>query len=198
MTAGLIVGIGGTQRAGSSSEAAMRVALDEAARAGFQVRAFCAEHLDLPLYDPGEVVRQPAAAELVEAVRAADGVILSSPGYHGTISGMVKNAIDYIEDLAKDERRVYLDGLPVGCIAVAYGWQAAVNTLTALRDVAHALRGMPTPYGAAINASGSVFAGGQCTDDGVRTSLEMVGRQVAHLALRLRGPTVAAPADATV
>jgi FMN reductase len=191
MGSGLIVGIGGTQRAGSSSEAALRVALDEAARAGFEVRAFCAQDLDLPLYDPGVVTRTPAAAELVAAVRAADGVIMSSPGYHGTISGMVKNALDYTEDLAKDEERVYLDGLPVGCIAVAYGWQAAVNTLNALRDVAHALRGMPTPYGAAVNASDKVFAGGECIDDGVRASLEMVGRQVADLARRL---AVVAPA----
>jgi FMN reductase len=185
MGGGLIVGIGGTLRAGSSSEAALRVALDEAARAGFEVRALCAEQLDLPLYNPGEAARTPAAAELVAAVRAADGVILSSPGYHGTISGMVKNAIDYIEDLVNDEARVYLDGLPVGCIAVAYGWQAAVNTLAALRDVTHALRGMPTPYGAAINASGSVFVDGQCTDDAVRGGLELVGRQVAGLARQL-------------
>jgi FMN reductase len=98
---------------------------------------------------------------------------------------MVKNAIDYIEDLVNDEARVYLDGLPVGCIAVAYGWQAAVNTLAALRDVTHALRGMPTPYGAAINASGSVFVDGQCTDDAVRGGLELVGRQVAGLARQL-------------
>lgn len=187
MTGGpLIVGVGGTQRSGSSSEAALRTALAAAAAAGCEVECFAAERLDLPLYNPGDAQRTPAAEALVDSLRRASGVILASPGYHGTISGMVKNAIDYIEDTVDDDARTYLDGVPVGCIAVAFGWQAAVNTLTALRDVVHALRGFPTPYGAAINARASPFDDGQCADDAVRAGLLTVGDQVASFALRLR------------
>jgi FMN reductase len=186
-----IVGLGGTQRSGSSSEAALRTALTAARDAGCEVECFSAERLELPLYNPGDSRRTPAAEALVESLRRASGVILASPGYHGTISGMVKNAIDYVEDMVHDETRTYLDGLPVGCIAVAYGWQAAVNTLTALRDVVHALRGFPTPYGAAINASTSPFDGGQCTDDAVRAGLMTVGDQVASFALRLQATAAA-------
>jgi hypothetical protein len=39
--------------------------------------------------------------------------IVGSPGYHGAISGLVKNALDYIEDLREDPR-VYLDNTPWG------------------------------------------------------------------------------------
>lgn len=85
-------------------------------------------------------------------MRRADGLLIASPGYHGTVSGMIKNALDYIADL-HDEERVYLDGLPVGCIAVAHGWQAAVSTLHNLRVAVHALRGWPTPLGAALNTA---------------------------------------------
>ena len=46
----------------------------------------------------------------------------------GGISGLVKNALDYIEDMREDSR-VYLDNKPWGCISCAYGWQAAVGTL---------------------------------------------------------------------
>ena len=41
------------------------------------------------------------------AYRWADGLLVASPGYHGGISGMMKNALDYVEDLRADER-VYL------------------------------------------------------------------------------------------
>ena len=73
----------------------------------------------LPHYRPGAEHGEPCG-DYIEAIRSADGVIIASPGYHGSVSGLVKNAIDYIEETARDER-VYLDGLPVGLIVTAYG-----------------------------------------------------------------------------
>lgn len=184
----LIVGVGGTLRAGSSSEAALRVALEEAADRGADVECFSAERLQLPLYNPDELARTPAAGELVDAFRAADGIIIASPGYHGTVSGLVKNALDYVEDLVADPVRPYFDGLPVGCIGVAYGWQGAVNTLNTLREIVHALRGWPTPYGAAVNAAEGAFREGACADRATGECLSRVGSQVADFALSARQP----------
>ena len=45
-------------------------------------------------------------------------VVIASPGYHGTVSGLVKNSLDYLEVLREDDRP-YLDGRAVGVIAVA-------------------------------------------------------------------------------
>lgn len=176
-----IVGIGGTQRPGSSSETALRVALEAASTRGATIECFAGPDLELPLYNPVLPDRTEEAGALIEAVRNADGFILASPGYHGTVSGLVKNALDYVEDTVKDDRP-YFDGRPVGLIAVAYGWQGAANTLRTLRDITHALRGIPTPYGAALNSSMPLFANGVCTDEGARESLERIGRQVADLA----------------
>jgi FMN reductase len=177
-----IVGIGGTTTPDSSTEQALTVALEAAREAGARTVQFGAlELVALPHYDPA---RQPLSAEgarLVEAVRAADGLILASPGYHGTISGLVKNAIDYIEETAKDPR-VYLDGLPIGLIATAYGWQATGGALSALRMIAHALRGWPTPLGVTINTSAKIFRDGACLDGGVRGQLQTVARQVVQFA----------------
>jgi FMN reductase len=47
-------------------------------------------------------------AELVEAVRGADGIIIAAPGYHGTVSGLVKNALDYLEDLAATRGPIWM------------------------------------------------------------------------------------------
>jgi FMN reductase len=147
-----IVGMGGTVRTNSSTERALRLALGAAEKLGCRTLLISGTDIDLPNYRPEVRERIPTAERLVAAIREADGVIIGSPGYHGGISGLVKNALDYLEDLSKD-KRPYLDGRPVGCIATAAGWQGAVATLDALRNVVHALRGWPTPIGIAINTA---------------------------------------------
>lgn len=186
-----IVGIGGTTSPGSSTERALQVALRAAEAAGARVRLFDGPSLaSLPHYAPGVVGATGGGRELVEAVRAADGLIIASPGYHGSISGLVKNGIDYLEETARDER-VYLDGLPVGLIVTAYGWQATGSTLATLRSIVHALRGWPTPLGAGIKAASGMFTPEGCTDAGATQQLELVGRQVVEFArLRQRVPSI--------
>lgn len=187
-----IVGIGGTSSRNSSTECALRIALSAVAEAGGATRLFDGAFLTrLPHFDPEAAAGSPEAAELIQAVRSANGLILASPGYHGSISGLVKNAIDYLEETRGDPRP-YLDGLPVGVIATAYGWQATVSTLAALRSVVHALRGWPTPFGAAVRSETGLFAADRCSDPGVQAQLQMVGRQVVDFArLRTRGPSAA-------
>lgn len=136
----------------------------------------------LPIYDTESTDRTDAARQFVEQARLADGVLVASPGYHGGISGMMKNALDYLEDLAGDERP-YLDGRAVGCIAVAYGWQATVSTLHQLRQVVHALRGWPTPLGAVVNAQHTAIdIAGTSADEATLETLRTVGRQVVQFA----------------
>jgi FMN reductase len=185
----LIVGFGGTANPGSSTEQALKLALAAAESAGAETRLFGSDFLTaLPHYMTGAA--PPAALDFVDAVRAADGVIIASPGYHGSISGLVKNAIDYLEETARDER-VYLDGIPAGLIATAYGWQATGSTLATLRSIVHALRGWPTPLGAAINSSGGIFRDGICSDPAAANQLNLVGRQVHQFArLRMSDPSV--------
>jgi FMN reductase len=143
----LIVGIGGTARADSATEDALRAALSAAEALGATTRLFGGSALlAQPLYDQHNHEGSKARAELVEAVRAADGLIISSPGYHGSISGLVKNALDGLEDL-RDDVRPYLEGRAVGLIVTADGPQAGGSTLAAMRSIVHALRGWPTPLG---------------------------------------------------
>ena len=145
--------------------------------------------LRLPVYEADPSARIDVARELVRSVAAADGLIIASPGYHGGISGLVKNALDYVEDLRTDSRP-YLDGRAVGCISTAAGWQAAGSTLQALRAVVHALRGWPTPLGVAINSELPVWsADGTPADHGLVNQLEIVTGQVVEFARRWRGPT---------
>jgi FMN reductase len=152
----LIVGIGGTTRAASSCEKALRCALARAKDRGADVELLTGAALDLPMYAPDDPVRTDKAQHFISALRRAHGLIVASPGYHGSISGLIKNALDYTEDMSRDEMP-YLEGRSVGLIACASGWQATGTTLTTLRFVIHALRGWPTPLGVAINSNEAPF-----------------------------------------
>jgi FMN reductase len=173
-----IVAVGGTLRPGSTTEKAMQHVLNAADRAGARTRLISGPALQLPMYEPDNPERTDAARDLVAQLALADGIILGSPGYHGSISGLVKNALDYAEDLRGD-RRPYFSGRAVGCIATGGGWPGAVNTLGALRDIVHALRGWPTPLGAAINSSERVFDDdGQCVVPRVSQMLDLIAAEV--------------------
>jgi FMN reductase len=180
-----IVGIGGTTVSPSSTERALRIALDAAAAEGAEVRMFGGAFLArLPLYTPKAAALSAEEADFVDAVRCADGLIVASPGYHGSVSGLIKNALDLLEETAGDAR-VYLTGMPVGLIATAYGWQATGGTIAALRAIVHALRGWPTPMAAAVNSSVSRFDGeGGCGDPAVNAQLALVGQQVVEFLRR--------------
>jgi FMN reductase len=183
----LVVGIGGTTRAGSSTEKALRFALKAAVEAGAETELMGPADLQLPMYAPEFPDRTPQALRLVELLRRADGIIVGSPGYHGGISGLVKNALDYVEDMRGDAR-VYFDGRAVGCVVTAAGYQAAVGTLGALRQVVHALRGWPTPVGVAINTAEPAFdAAGQPVQKSVADQLTLMAHQVVAFAEAWKG-----------
>ena len=178
----VIVALGGSTRAFSTSEAALRIAADGASSAGADLEGLGGSDLMLPIYDPDASTRVPEAEHLLDLVRRADGLIVVSPGYHGGLSGLVKNALDYLEDLRDDTGRgAYLHGCAVGCIAVAHGWQAAVGTLHQLRQVVHALRGWPTPFGAVVNSS-EVRLDDPGAAPAAVEQLHLVGHQVAEFA----------------
>lgn len=177
-----VLGIGGTTRVNSSTEKALRVSLKAAEAEGAETLLLGGADLQLPLYAPEDPERSPVALRLLSEVKRADGVVIGSPGYHGNVSGLLKNALDYLEDLGSADPP-YLDRRAVGCVATGAGWQGTVTALIALRGIVHALRGWPTPMGAAINTAGTVFdADGNCIDESAKFQLELVGQQVVEFA----------------
>lgn len=178
----LIVGIGGTTQATSSSERAARVVLRHAEALGAETRMFAGVDLIIPIYDYTTKERDPKAIELVDTLRKARGLVLSSPSYHGLVSGHIKNALDYTEDMRED-KKPYLSGRVVGCIGCGAGDQGANSTLNSLRMMVHALRGWPTSMGAAINTSQPVFdSEGNCTNPKIEAGLKLIAEQMVRFA----------------
>lgn len=178
-----VVGIGGTTRAGSTSEKALRFTLRVCEQEGASTRSFGAEELvRLPHFAPEGPERDDVARALVEELRRADCIVIASPGYHGSVSGLVKNALDYTEDMREDPRPYFAERA-VGLIAAGAGWQAAVTTLEALRAIVHALRGWATPLGAAINSTQPSFGpDGEPADERIALQLTTVAQEVVAFA----------------
>ena len=117
-----IVGLGGSLASASKSRAALQRALDGATAAGAETRSLDLRELALPMYNPDDDEPNEAAAHLIESCYAANGLVWSSPLYQGTISGSLKNALDWLHLLGPRDPP-YLHDKVIGLISAAGGTQ---------------------------------------------------------------------------
>jgi FMN reductase len=179
-----IVGVGGSLGRASTSLAALKIALDETRKLGADTELLDIRELNLPLFVPGQKDAPEPARKLAESVRRADGFIWSAPTYHGTVSGSFKNAIDWLQLLAKAEPP-YLTDKPVGLIATAGGVDA-LHAINSMELMVRALRGITVSYSASIPQAWSLFTEGKLMHDRTESQIRHVGREVLRLAKRLK------------
>jgi FMN reductase len=118
-------------------------------------------------------------------MRGADALLLSTAAYHGTLAGVTKNALDFAQFLARDERP-YLQDRVVGLISTAGGGMAAVNAIGAMVNAVHALRGVAAPLSVPVTQSWKAFdEEGIIRDEGVARRLESLGWIVVEMATKL-------------
>ena len=175
-----IIGLGGSMAEGSTSLAALRIALDGAAAAGATVQIFDIREMNLPMYTPG-IEAPEIARELAEAACSSQGMIWSSPLYHGTISGSFKNAIDWL-DLLRVQDPPFLTDKIIGLISTAGGMQGlqAVNTM---EFTVRSLRAWAVPLVMPISQAWKAFdeVGNPLNDD-IAKQLHTLGREVVRAA----------------
>ena len=178
-----LVGLGGSLDGSSASLFALRLALQSAQAAGASTTLLDLRDLDLPLYAWGQA--PPAGAvRLVDAVKAADGLVWASPLYHGTVSGAFKNAVDWLELLSGHDPP-YLTHKAVGLICTAGGHHGlqAINTM---EYMVRSLRGVTCPLVVPIAEAHRAFdAEGQAVQERVGQQLAQLGREVTILAGKL-------------
>jgi len=182
-----IVGIGGSHSNFSASLYALRIALNAAQTGGALVQVFDVDTLNLPMYDTRrkEADIPVRAKQFAQQVHEADGIILASPLYHGTVSGGFKNTIDWLELLSAYEPK-YLTNKAVGLIATAGGSQGlqAINTM---EFIVRALRGFTVPLTVPIAQAWNVFdADGRLKNDALQQQLVNLGNEVLLSAKALR------------
>jgi NAD(P)H-dependent FMN reductase len=143
-----VVFLSGTLRNGSKADQLARWCAQQCREGTTTI--FTGTELEFPFYRMPNGRRGAQIQRYLTALATADGIVVISPVYHGTVSGLLKNALDYVNDLA-DDRRPFLEGRPIGCVALAEGDQGAASTIATLRTIAHALRGWPTPLGVTLS-----------------------------------------------
>lgn len=177
-----VVGLGGSLARVSRSRAALQVALDGVASAGARTQLLDLRELDLPMFSP-EDEPTPAVGKLIETCHAADGMLWSSPLYQGTISGALKNALDWLR-LLQDREPPFLHDKVVGLISAAGGTHGlqAINTM---EFATRALRAWAVPYVVPVASAARVFdEAGTIQDRTVESQLRMLGGEVVRVAER--------------
>jgi FMN reductase len=175
----LVVGLGGSLAEHSTSLSALEIALEGAREAGARVDLLDIRELALPFYDPAIKTLPASVTRLCKLVGDADGLVWSSPLYHGTISGAFKNALDWLQ-LLSDRQPPYLTDKVVGLISTAGGVQGlqAVNTM---EFVVRALRGWAVPLVLPIAQAWKAFdETGKAHDPKLAEQLRALGREVAR------------------
>lgn len=173
----LVVGICGSLREGSHTRDALKIALEGAEEGGAQTQLIDLRDYNLPFCDgKDDRVDRPDVKRLREVVRPAQGVILATPEYHGSLSGILKNSLDLMG--FKE-----FEGKMVGLVGVSGGRLGAAGGLDALRQVGRALRAWVVPMQASIPEADQAFGpDGRLKDRRQEERLKEVGRQVAQFA----------------
>lgn len=182
-----ILGIGGSTRLGSKSLIALEIALRLAEEAGAEPVLADVRALDLPVFDPDRPRSEypPTLDWLLDEAWRADGYLLCSPTYHGTVAGGVKNVLDSLE-LLGDSVPPYFGGKPVGLLAL--GGASAMNTINALYHATRALNGLALPTLVVVPGGAVDPQTREVIDAAVRGRLAALAGEAVDLAWRLRRP----------
>jgi FMN reductase len=179
-----VVGLGGSLRVGSTSLTALRTALEGASAAGVDTELLALRDLGLPLYTTEHPILE-AAHRLVDTVIGAEAMIWSSPTYQGSVSGALKNALDWLILLA-DHEPPYLTNKPIGLIATAGGVQG-LQAINAMEFSVRALRGWAVPLVLPVALASQVFdVEGRLTNEAMADQLRALGGEVARAAYQFR------------
>ncbi|WP_436902134.1 NADPH-dependent FMN reductase [Halovenus halobia] len=168
-----VAGLCGSLRDASYTRVALGHALDEAAAVGATTTLIDLREYELPVFDPDD--RDAGDADrLQKALRDADSIILGSPMYHGSYSGVLKNALDYS---GFDE----FESTTVGLLGIA-GGGFPTGTVEHLRSVCRALNAWVLPHQAVVPNASSQFEDGEFVDEKMAERVAVLGQRTVEYA----------------
>jgi FMN reductase len=176
-----IVGIGGSLRRDSYSQIALNVAASRVEALGAEMEVLDLRLLQLPFCNgEDEYPDYPDVERLQQTVKQADGLILSTPEYHGSVSGVLKNALD----LMSFEQ---LDGKVTGLISVL-GGQPNSNALNDLRIIMRWVHGWVIPEQIAVGQAWKAFdPEGKLLDEKLSQRFDSFAQSLVENTRKIRG-----------
>lgn len=138
----------GSNRKGASSTLLAKSMAKRMEQKQVQSVVFDLAEWQLPLYSPDiDYSNHDGVRRLNRLMQEADGIVLSTPEYHGSISGVLKNALDYLG-------QSHFAGKPVLSISSA-GGPVGVSSLTQLQAIVRNLHGINSPHWISIGGDQS-------------------------------------------
>jgi FMN reductase len=167
----------GSSRVDSHLSQVTALAAAAARAAGGEVRELSLERTRLPVMvwgDPDQA-ELPAVIEVRALAKWADGFVIGTPEYHGSMSGALKNWFDFLYG--------ELAGKFAGVVATTGGGTGDMS-ITAVKTCFAWCHGFVLPFHVA--ASEAAFTGDRLTDARVVDRIERIGHDVVRYAGVLR------------
>jgi FMN reductase len=176
-----IVGIAGSLRTDSYSQLALELAMQRVQALGAEVEILDLRKMVLPFCDGGDKYPDyPDVKRLQDAFGSADGLILVTPEYHGSVSGVLKNALDL---MSFDQ----LSGKVAGLISIL-GGQSNSNALNDLRVIIRWVHGWVIPEQVSIGQAWKAFSSeGKLLDEKLSQRLDQFAQSLVDSTRKLRG-----------
>jgi FMN reductase len=147
---------------------ALSVVLDSAREHNAEVRILDLRLANLPMYDPDSSGDHPAIKKVLDDVIWAEAFVLASPDYHGSVSGAVKNFLDYHWAEFSGKLFAYL------CASHEKGLTVMDQMRTAVRHC----YGWSLPYGVSVHGKEDFGIDGKIRHPHVQGRLRMAGRDL--------------------
>ena len=161
-----ILGVSGSMREHSRSRRALQLVLEAARERGAETRLLDLHALDLPMYRPDDEAEAAPVAAAAEAVNWAGAFVLASPDYHGSMSGAMKNFLDYFW--------TEFAGKVFGYLCASH--EKGLTVMDQMRTAVRQCYGWSLPYGVAIHGDEDFDAEGNISRPAVERRLRMLAR----------------------
>jgi NAD(P)H-dependent FMN reductase len=184
-----IIALAGSLREQSYNQQLIEVAAQGARESGAEVQIVKLADFNIPLFSEDlEAEETPSGVnDLKRLFAESQGILLANPEYNGSISGVLKNALDWLSRPSKDEDiGSAFQGKVAGIMAASPGSLGGLRGLSHTRDVLFNLGVSVLPNQIAIPAAYQAFnEKGQLADEKQQTAVSTLGAQVADIAERL-------------
>ena len=186
-----LLAFAGSLRSASFNRRLVHVLAAGAREAGAEVELIELRDHSLPIYDGDiEAAGMPDTVHRLQAMlAAADGLLIATPEYNGSMPALVKNTLDWMSRAQPDGRsgEELFRGKVAGICSASPGALGGLRSLLVLRDALAKLGMWVCPKQVAVGGAADAFdADGDLVDPRRRAAVHAVGAEVVRAAARLR------------
>jgi len=178
-----ILAFAGSTREGSYNKQLLKLAAAAASKAGGDVQVIDLRDLPLPIYDGDLESREGLpenARKLKQLFISHQAILISSPEYNSSVSGVLKNAIDWVSRPAPGEAPLAgFEGKVAGLLSASPGALGGLRGLVQLRAILGNIRVLVLPDQVAVSRANEAFdAEGRLKDPKLQASVEKLAEKL--------------------